>query len=195
MRKNPILQLYKNNKTVFTTREIALVWQENHSARLKNKIKYYLEKGDLISLRRGLYAKVDYNVQEAVVKIYKPAYISFETVLAPAGVIFQYYETIFAASYLTRKIILKNGQKIAYRKLKNEILLNPRGIERKNNLTIATKERAFLDIIYLNSDYYFDNLAPINWDECLKLAKIYKSKKLIETLNFHRKQNAGLGKA
>lgn len=190
MRENPILQLYKNNKTVFTAREIALIWQENNPARLKNKIKYYLGKGDLIRLRRGIYAKNDYNVQEAVVKIYKPAYISFETVLAPAGVIFQYYETIFVASYLSRKIVLQDGQKIIYRKLKNEILLNPQGIERKDNLAIATKERAFLDIIYLNSDYYFDNLSPMNWDKCLKLAKIYKSKKLIKTLNFHRQQNA-----
>lgn len=187
MTKSLILQLYQSNQTVFTAREIALTWREDNLTRLANKIKYYVNKGDLIKLRRGLYAKNKYNVQEAAIKIYKPAYLSFETVLASAGIIFQYYETIFVASYLSREITLTNGQKIVFHKLKNEVLLNPQGIEKKNNLPIASKERAFLDTIYLNPEYYFDNLSTINWDRCFELAKIYKNKRLMKNLHSYAK--------
>ena len=187
MTKSLILQLYQSNQTVFTAREIALTWREDNLTRLANKIKYYVNKGDLIKLRRGLYAKNKYNVQEAAIKIYKPAYLSFETVLASAGIIFQYYETIFVASYLSREITLTNSQKIVFHKLKNEVLLNPQGIEKKNNLPIASKERAFLDTIYLNPEYYFDNLSTINWDRCFELAKIYKNKRLMKNLHSYAK--------
>lgn len=188
MSKSPILQLYKNQQTVFTAREVALIWQENNLDRLKNKIKYYLDKGDLIRLRRGVYAKKDYNMQEVAVKIYKPSYISFETVLAIEGIVFQYYETIFVASYLAREIILKTGSKIKYRKLKDEVLVNSAGVEKKDGVAIASKERAFLDVIYLNHDYYFDNLDDIDWDKCFELVEIYQSKKMEAVLkNYYKK--------
>jgi len=192
MKKSPILELYKSNKTVFTAQEVSLIWQENSKDRFKNKIKYYLDKGDLIRLRQGIYAKENYNIQEAAAKIYKPSYISFETVLAQAGIIFQYYETIYVASYLSREILLKDGQKIIYHKLKNEVLLNPKGLKRKNNITIASKERAFLDLIYINPNYYFDNLSSIDWKLCFDLIKIYQNKNLIKILKNYK--NAYLGK-
>jgi predicted transcriptional regulator of viral defense system len=190
MSKSPILQLYKSQQTVFTAREIALIWQEDNSDRLKNKIKYYLDKGDLIRLRRGVYAKTDYNVDEAAIKIYKPSYISFETVLAREGVTFQYYETIFVASYLSREIKLRTGEKIKYRKLQNEILVNSAGMENKNGVAVATKERAFLDRIYLNPSYYFDNLSGIDWKKCFELVKIYNNKEMEKTLKNYYKNYA-----
>jgi len=188
MQKSSILQLYQSKDTVFTAREIALIWREDNPNRLKNKIKYYLNKGDLISLRRGVYAKPDYNNKEVAVQIYKPSYISFETVLAESGVIFQYYETIFVASYLSREITLKNKQKIKYRKLKNEILLNESGVSQNDGVAIASTERAFLDLLYINPNYYFDNLSPIDWDKCLELVKIYNKKSLIKIIKEY--QNA-----
>ncbi len=190
MRKSPILQLYKSKDTVFTAREIALIWREDNLNRLKNKIKYYLDKGDLIRLRKGVYAKSGYDVKEASIQIYKPSYISFETVLSSVGITFQYYDTISVASYLSREIILKDGQKIRYRKLKNDVLLNDKGIVQKNGVAIASAERAFLDMVYINPEYYFDNLSVIDWEKCLQLVEIYKNKSLEKTINNYYKQNA-----
>jgi predicted transcriptional regulator of viral defense system len=59
------------------------------------------------------------NKFEIATKIYKPSYISFETVLSQSGVIFQYYSQIFVASYLTREIEV-DGQKYFYRKINKE---------------------------------------------------------------------------
>ena len=97
--------------------------------------------------------------------IYIPSYISFETVLREAGVIFQHYDTIFVATKWTRTVII-DKYTLTFRKLKDIILFNSTGIINNNNYSIATLERAFLDMAYLFPNYYFDNLKPINWEKC-----------------------------
>jgi hypothetical protein len=60
---------------------------------------------------------------------------------------------------LSRKVEVDN-QEIKYRKLKGVILVNPQGvILNRDNINIAMPERAFLDMLYLNKNYYTDNVA------------------------------------
>ena len=64
------------------------------------------------------------------------------------------------------------------------ILVNSGGIEREeNHVNIASAERAFLDMLYLNGNYYFDNLNPLNKTLVYKLLPLYQSKALIERVN------------
>jgi hypothetical protein len=49
------------------------------------------------------------------------------------------------------------------------------GIIRKDNINIATPERAFLDMLYLNKDYYFDNLNLLNKLLISQIFPIYQS--------------------
>lgn len=68
-----------------------------------------------------------------------------------------------------------------YRKIKGEIIANTKGISRQSNqVNIATAERAFLDILYLNTNYYFDNLNPLNKTRVYELLPIYMSKALAD---------------
>ena len=83
------------------------------------------------------------------------------------------------ASYLTRKIKV-GEQEIFYRKIKDEILLNNLGVEERNSYFIATKERAFLDAVFLYKDYHFDNLRPLDWEKVKEIESIYSSKVLIK---------------
>ena len=85
------------------------------------------------------------------------------------------------------KQIKINKRKIIYRKLKDEILLNEKGIIYKDKYYRATKERAFMDMIYLNKNYYFDNLRTIDWEECFEMLDVYKQKSLEKALNFYYK--------
>ena len=62
------------------------------------------------------------------------------------------------------------------------ILTNPAGIEIKHAYSIATAERAFLDMLYVHKDYYFDNLHPLNWDAVFQLLPIYGPSKRLEQL-------------
>jgi len=168
--------LLRFNKTIFSTKEIALLWNEENSAAVRNRLNDYVKNGKLIRLRRGLYSKdKNYDKFELAVNIYTPSYISFETVLYKAGAIFQYYNSIFVASYLARDINVDN-QKYSYRKIKDTILTNQSGIKRNNNYYIASPERAFLDVVYLNKGYHFDNLSPIEWDKVFEILPVYKNK-------------------
>ena len=180
---NFLVALYGSKQTVFTSREIALLIGAKSMNTLKSKLAYYVKTGRLIRLRRGMFAKnKTYDRNELAVRIYTPAYLSFETVLARTGVIFQYYESLFVASYLSREVIVAE-QKIVYRKLKDDILGNQKGLVDRGYFFEATKERAFLDRLYLFPEYYFDNLRGMDWDVCKEIVPIYKSRKLEKILD------------
>lgn len=184
---NLVAKLYQSPKTVLTNKDLALIWEETNRNNLKSKIAYYVKQGVLIRLIRGVFAKdKNYNPKELASSIYTPSYISFETVLREVGIIFQHYDTIFAAGPWSKTLAL-DKTKIIFRKLKNSVLFNPAGITSDNNYSIASPERAFLDMIYLFPKYYFDNLKPINWEKCFELAKIYKNKQLIKRLAKYQK--------
>lgn len=168
--------LLKSDKTVFSTKDISLLWNEENTASARNRLNDYVNNNKLIRLRRGLYAKDEnYNRKELATKIFTPSYISFETVLFKAGVIFQVYDRIFVASYLTREIEV-NNQVYEYRKLKNRLLTNKKGIKDKNNTHIASPERAFLDVVYSNKGYHFDDLSGLDWNRVFEILPIYENK-------------------
>lgn len=177
MNKDFILTLYSRPQTVFTLGEISLQFPEIPYENLRSRVRYFTDVGKLKRLRQGVYAKIEYNPFELANKLYKPSYISFETVLAKSGVVFQYYETIFLASYLTRDIEVGEVN-IRYRQIKGDVLTNPEGVEQKESYFIATLERAFLDAVYLYINYHFDNLGTIDWEKVDRLKKIYNSKAL-----------------
>lgn len=175
--KDFLLELYKRNQSVFTAGEIALIFPQIPYRNLRRKLSYYVKAGKILRPRRGIYAKEAFDPLELANKVYTPSYISFETVLREEGIIFQETAAIFAASYLTRKIKCA-GLQVFYRKIKDEVLTNPGGIDRREIYSIASKERAFLDSIFVYKDYHFDNLAALDWEEVFALVKIYKSKVL-----------------
>jgi hypothetical protein len=173
-----ILEVYRAGQTVFSIEDLALLWRVANPDITKNRISYYVRTGQLFRLKRGIYARDKaYDKHELGVKIFSPAYVSLETVLAKHGVIFQYYESIFLASSLSRSIEV-DGQNFVYRTLKSEILLNPEGIDSRGNYNEASLERGFLDYIYLFKDIYLDNLEPINWQRCRQLLSVYSSRAL-----------------
>src|SRR3989338_574956 len=104
--------ILRSNKTVFTTKDIALLWGGDGKNTASVRLNSYVRTGKLIRICRGIYAKdKNYNRFELATRIYTPAYISFETVLTRSGINFQYYGNIFVASYITREVKV-DGQNI-----------------------------------------------------------------------------------
>lgn len=175
---NYLTAILRSPKTVFTFKDIALLWHEAASNAARVRLNYYVKKGALCRIRKGLYSKdKEYNKLELATRILTPAYVSFETVLAKEGLIFQYYEPIFVASYTSRKIIV-GKQTYSYRKIKTSVLINSIGVEHASETSIATKERAFLDILYISADYHFDNIHLLNWDMIFSILPIYNNQKM-----------------
>ena len=174
-----VLTIYQDIRTIFRLCDIAMLTGETNFQLLSKKLNYYVHSGKLQNPRKGIYAKPKYNPEELACTIYTPSYISFEYVLQKAGIVFQFDSGISVVSYLSRSVEVEN-QNYFYRKIKGEILVNTSGIIRQNNqVNIATAERAFLDLVYLNADYYFDNLNPLNKDFVYKLLPTYQSKALM----------------
>ncbi len=170
--------LLRSHQTIFSTKDAALLWNENSNSVVTNRLKKYVKSGKLFRPYRGLYAKDQkFNYFELATRIYTPSYISFETVLTREGVNFQYYGNIFVASYVNREINI-GEQKVSFVRMKDYVLSNTTGIEHKDGYAIATPERAFLDRVYVSKDYHFDNLANLNWDKVFEILPIYHNKRI-----------------
>jgi hypothetical protein len=177
MEKDYLLDLMRSKKTVFTFKDLVLLWAESDVNFVKKKIHRYVKAGKMNAIRKGMYSKdKNYDKYELATKIYTPSYVSMETVLGAAGVTFQWYGQVFVASYATKEIEC-DEQKYSYKRIKDTILTNHAGIESRENYHMASAERAFLDVIYLNKDYHFDNLSALNWEKVYEILPIYGGNK------------------
>ncbi len=170
--------LLRSSKTVFSTKDVVLLWNENDNTVVTDRLKKYVKAGKLVRPYRGIYAKdKNYNRLELATRIYTPSYLSFETVLTRAGINFQFYGNVFVASYVTREVIV-GDQKISFIRMKDYVLSNTAGIEHAEGIAMATKERAFLDRVYVSKDYHFDNLNALDWNKVFEILPIYHNKRM-----------------
>ena len=177
-KKDFILKIYKDKRTVFRLADIAMLFPLEENKYLSNRLAYYVRTGRLLNPRKNIYAKPGYNPLELSNMLYTPSYISLEYVLQQAGIIFQYDSRFTAISYLSRELEI-DGKTYLYRRIKEEIIMSPAGIIcQSNNMNIAVPERAFLDTLYLNKDFYFDNLNPLNIQTAERILPVYRSKAL-----------------
>lgn len=177
-----MLTLSESSRSAFNTKSIALMLNQKRDSSLTKRLNYYVKKGYLSNPRKGIYAKKNCNLEELAGLVFVPSYISLEYVLQKAGVIFQYDSAITSVSYLNREIEMM-GQTYRYRQIKGEILYCLDGIERRDDINIATPERAILDLMYLDSECYFDNLNGINKKRLMQLLPIYNSARLNQRID------------
>jgi len=176
--KKSISDILRSPKTVFTFKDISLIWGDSDKKATIDGVNYYVKTGELYRIRRGIYAKdKDYDKLELATRVFTPSYVSFETVLTQSGINFQFYKKITVASYQTREIEV-DDQTYSYKKIKDLVLTNPAGVEHKGETSVASPERAFLDTIYIHKDYHFDNLSPLNWEKVFEILPIYENKSM-----------------
>lgn len=185
-----LLDLRKTGKTIFSSGDLAMIFGKEYSD-IRGMIAYYCEQWYLRRIRQGIYAigNDSYDPFELANKILHPSYISLDTILRKEGVIFQYDETITVVSYKTALLEI-DGLTIRFRAIKKSVLLNDEWIIHTGAYSIASKERAFLDMLYLSRDGHFDNLRSIDWKQCFELVKIYHSQALEKRLSAQYNQYA-----
>jgi hypothetical protein len=182
-----LADLLRSSQSVFNFEDIAIIWRSRDSKANINSLYYYVKKKELYRIRKGIYAKDQhYDRLELACKIYTPSYISFETVLQQAGIIFQYYNSIFIASYLSKEFTCDN-QPYKSRTLKESVLTNSKGLINTGNYYMASAERAFLDLLYVEPTYYFDNLNSLNWKKVFELSPLYENRALEARLQVYYK--------
>jgi hypothetical protein len=180
--KNDILlSIYKDQASVYRLKDIAMLVNETDFDSLNSKLNYYVRSGRLLNPRKGIYAKPGFTPEEVACKLYTPSYISLQYVLQRSGIVFQYDSAVTSVSYLSRTVDFERHT-LVYRKLKGSVLVNTSGILREKGVNIATAERAFLDLCYLEGDMYFDNLHPLNREKLIQLLPVYQNAALTKRI-------------
>ena len=182
--QNNILEsVFQSQRTVFTIQSLRILSECEDSQKLTKSLHYYAKEGKIRNPRRGIYTKDVYKEEEMACSLFKPAYISLEYVLQRAGVIFQFDDAITCVSYLNREVEI-DEKAYRYRIIKPELWISMEGIEQKDNISMATPERAFLDMVYLSAgNCYFDNLHPLSKTKVRQLLPLYNSKVLTERVS------------
>lgn len=167
-------------RTVFNVQSLMMLTGCDDNQSLTKSLHYYVNDGKILNPRRGIYTKLKYNEKEMACSLFRPSYISLEYVLGRAGVVFQWDETISCVSYLSRQVEIANRQYL-FHKINPELWIGLEGIEQRDNVAIASAERAFLDMVYLSAgNCYFDNLRPLSMAKIRDLLPLYRSPKLKE---------------
>ncbi len=167
-------QLLKQNQKLFHTQDLALLWEIENNNTLYTTIKRYVQKGILIPIHKGFYSTLPLsNINLFLLGIgylHSFSYVSTETVLSNEGIVFQKTNYITLISNTSKKFKIGDIWYHA-RKLKERYLYNESGIETKDNVRIATVERAVSDLIYFDPLYHFDLNTHINWKKVKKIQK------------------------
>ena len=169
--------LIETGKTIFNVDDLQNILKIENKNYLLVYINRLKKRGELKMIKKGIYALTDnFNFFELANKLRSPSYISLQTVLFNEGVVFQDFSNIITSiSYNTFSINLL-GKEFRYHKIKPELFSNPKGIISKNNVKIATPERALIDLLYIFKDYHVDNPEKLNKKNLLEIAKDFGKK-------------------
>lgn len=190
---NRLLILNKTEKEIFTSQDLAVIWQEPNKRKLLETIKYYIRTKQLYSIGRGIYSTKDIkqnDLEKDITlsfkisqKISPNSYISLFTALKYHGLIFQYYEEIYSIAPKNIKREIFNKQFI-FKTMKDDIFTNEVGILSKEGYRIAGTERALCDTLYLFPNVSVDNVDGVDIKKAKEIAKNYNNKSLIKRLNY-----------
>jgi len=172
--KQRFSDLAKMGILVFHSDDLANLWGIKNPNTLHTTLKRYAKNGLIIRIKRGLYSllppeKIDPELL-GLKDLHRYAYVSTETILAKAGIIFQILPKTTLVSSISKKFSV-GGNEYACRQLADKFLYNDAGISIKNGKQIASVERAVADILYFNPHYYFDAARLIDWKKVRALQK------------------------
>lgn len=169
-----INKLSRLDRKLYHSGDLAVLWGIFNKNTLYTAIKRYAKNGVLFPIYKGLYSTVPIDEMDPLelgaAIAHKYTYLSTESVLAKAGVIYQIVHKHTFISDFSREITA-GGSIFIYRKIKDDFLLNPSGITNQNGVFVASTERAAADLLYLNPNYHFDNPDNIDWEKMDNIKK------------------------
>ncbi|MBD3244447.1 MAG: hypothetical protein GF335_00450 [Candidatus Moranbacteria bacterium] len=170
MKNERIARLLKVKKQLFHIDELASLWSIDDDNLLRVTLSRYVKKGILNRVYRGFYVVQDLEnidpVKLGQKSYHAYCYLSTESVLVTEGLISQKINYITLIGSRPKRF--KIGSNSYYvRQLKNEFLYNDIGIDQKNGIFLASRERAVADLLYFNPNYYLDGMNSnlIDWNK------------------------------
>jgi predicted transcriptional regulator of viral defense system len=164
--------LHQSRKTVFTLGDLKSLWQESG---LNTKIiaKRMVEKGLILKLAKGYYAlSEEYNIYELANLIISPSYVSFNSALFYWNVCFQVSDTVSSVALINYKKEIED-KIYKYYAMKEKLFYNPKGIVWRENISVASPERAILDSCYFGLLFNVDREEKINFTTLREISLFY----------------------
>ena len=166
--------LIGQEKRIFTSSNLALLWNIEKKNTLWTTINRYVNREILHRLSKGLYSTLpieNLNPYELGCALCGPySYVSAESVLQSAGIIMQKVNKITLFGKKKREFTINNTAYFC-RFLNIAYLLNREGINNTGHYSIASVDRATGDMLYINPRYHFDNNSGINMTAVNDLSK------------------------
>lgn len=161
--------LLKQNKQLFHTGDLALLWSISNKNTLYTTIKRYTQKGILNRIHKGFYSTKAIKdldpIELGIGYIHDHAYLSTEYILSKQSIINQYSPAITLVSTKSMNFSIADKRYIV-RAMKPERLFNEEGVEISDKgYKVATAKRAMKDMLYYDKNFHFDNLERINNNE------------------------------
>ncbi len=166
---------------------------------LRRQMTDWINKGNIISLKRGLYTLKEEDRQTGLSRyflanqIYSPSYIGLETALSYYGIIPEAVHTITSVTTKKTQAFKNPFGRFAYHHIKQELYDDY--VKQQDEFgcpfLIATAERAVVEFLYFRlrdikkfdedifeTSFRFQNLEAINCDKLFKIAGVFKKTKL-----------------
>jgi len=167
-------EIARLRERVFHARDLANLWRITNKNTLHTTLSRYTRAGLLIRIYKGLYSLVSpekINPYLLGVKaLHSFAYVSTESVLFDAGIIFQKIHYITLVSAVSKKFTVHHHH-FRSRQLADRFLYLKNDIYEKEGVLMATVERAIADLLYFQPHFHFDNSHAIHWKSVNKLQK------------------------
>lgn len=160
--------LLKQERKLFHTNDLAVIWDVANKNTLYTTIKRYVERGILMPIHKGFYAVIELAkinpVELAVSYLHQYAYLSTESVLVEGGIISQDIPHITLVSGVSKRFQLADNAYLV-RQMQPRFLYQNRGIIQEKSYKKATIERAVADLLYFNPRYHLDGRRLVDWDK------------------------------
>lgn len=170
-----LTKLLKSDLMVFTLDDLGIIWGQRSRSDTRQSARDYASRGDLVRLKQGVYL-LPHTTPDALMmanKLLVPSYVTGLSVLIKEGLSFQYTDKVFSVALYNKSYEI--GEKTyIYSQVKASVLYNPLGLEELAALSVAGRERALCDLLYLNRGRYpFERIERIDWNLLDKCATIY----------------------
>jgi predicted transcriptional regulator of viral defense system len=170
-----LTKLLQSGLTVFTLDDLGIIWGQKDRLATRQSARDYASRGSLARLRQGVYALPHTELDTYVVanKLLAPSYVTGLSVLAGAGLSFQYTNRVFSVAAYNKSHEL-GERTFVYSQVKASVLFNPLGLNSSSTASVAGVERAITDLIYLSRGRYpFEVIKGIDWGLLADCATIY----------------------
>ena len=139
---------------IFYTYQVERLFGNESKNLINTQLSRMVKRGDLTRLKRGVYRLAEIDVDELVLAgwLYKPSYISLESVLQMAGVIPEVVAQVTSVTTVTSKEIKTGEGVFLYSKIARELFFGYEKVrDDKSGLyyNVAEPEKALLDWIYI----------------------------------------------